>query len=1006
VKHSLLTSIRTHLIFLVLISVLPALGIIIYTGLDRQQRDIKMAENDALQALHSLAYDHERAVESARHFLITLVKIPDIYNLKVSASSRLLGELEKQNLLYGNIFVVDAKGMLSSSAIPTAPMDLRYRKYFQDVLRTKNFSAGEYAVGRIIHRPVIHFAYPVFDTGKHFKGVIAVAIDLEHYAEAFTRTKLPEGSVFGIYDHKHIRLYRSQESKKYAGVIDSPHMIRHMTSGPAEGVFTAVGVDGVKRLNAYKRFYLKDSTSPYLFMRVGIPEETALADAKKTLFVNITLLCLAFIIALVSAWFVGNIMIARRLNRLVDASRQLGHGDLTVRTALDHSEDELGQLAYAFDEMADALERNETSRKRTEEVLKESEEKYRNIFENAVEGIFQTTPEGRYISVNPAFARMIGYDSPEEMIQDIADIGQQGYVNPEDRIRYKGIIEKQGIIERFEMQHYRKDGDKIWVSIYARAVKDVTGTVLYYEGTIEDITERKLAETSLRNSESKYRELYEASRDGIVTVDVTGKITTFNKSFKVMLGYADEEIRSLTREDITPARWHNIEAQILKEQLSTRGYSDIYEKEYRKKDGTVFPVELRTYLINDIGDKPTGYWSIVRDITERRRTEEDRILLEAKFRQSQKMEAIGTLTGGIAHDFNNILTALIGYGSLLQMKMDKDDPLRVYVDQILTSSEKAANLTQSLLAFSRKQVMEFKPHSVKNIITAMEKLLKRLLTEDIELKVILADEDATIMADITQMDQVLMNLATNARDVMHQGGTLTIETKEVELDTVFTMSHGYGQEDTYVLISVSDTGCGMDKETKEKIFDPFFTTKDVGKGTGLGLSIVYGIIKQHNGYIDVQSEPDQGTTFYIYLPSVKTKTEEVKPSLPAIQRGTETILLAEDNPAVRNLVKEVLTASGYSVIEVANGEDAIHAFAEQKDAVTLMILDVVMPKKNGKEVYEEIKKTCPDIKVLFMSGYTGDVVLDKGVHGDAANFISKPLLPDELLLKVREILDR
>ena len=1005
-KHSFFTSIRAHLIFLVLISVLPAIGIIIYTGLDRQHRDIKMAENDALQALHGLAHDHERAVESARHFLMTLINIPDIYNLKVSASNRLLGELEKQNLLYGNIFVVDARGMLSSSAIPTAPMDLRYRKYFQDVLRTKNFSAGEYAVGRIIHRPVIHFAYPVFNTGKHFKGVIAVAIDLEHYAEAFTRTRLPEGSVFGIYDHKHIRLYRSQESKKYAGVIDSPHMIRHMTSGPAEGVFTAVGVDGVKRLNAYKRFYLKDSTSPYLFMRVGIPEETALADAKKTLFVNITLLCLAFIIALGSAWFVGNIMIARRLNRLVDASRQLGHGDLTVRTALDHSEDELGQLAYAFDEMADALERNETSRKRTEEVLKESEEKYRNIFENAVEGIFQTTPEGRYISVNPAFARMIGYDSPEEMIQDIADIGQQGYVNPEDRIRYKGIIEKQGIIERFEMQHYRKDGDKIWVSIYARAVKDVTGTVLYYEGTIEDITERKLAETSLRNSESKYRELHEASRDGIVTVDVTGKITTFNKSFKVMLGYADEEIRSLTREDITPERWHNIEAQILKEQLSTRGYSDIYEKEYRKKDGTVFPVELRTYLINDMGDKPTGYWSIVRDITERRRTEEDRILLEAKFRQSQKMEAIGTLTGGIAHDFNNILTALIGYGSLLQMKMDKDDPLRVYVDQILTSSEKAANLTQSLLAFSRKQVMEFKPHRVKNIITAMEKLLKRLLTEDIELKVMLADEDATIMADITQMDQVLMNLATNARDVMHRGGTLTIETKEVGLDTVFTMSHGYGQEGTYVLISVSDTGCGMDKETKEKIFDPFFTTKDVGKGTGLGLSIVYGIIKQHNGYIDVQSEPDQGTTFYIYLPSVKTKTEEVKPSLPAIQRGTETILLAEDNPAVRNLVKEVLTASGYSVIEVANGEDAIHAFAEQKDAATLMILDVVMPKKNGKEVYEEIKKTCPDIKVLFMSGYTGDVVLDKGVHGDAANFISKPLLPDELLLKVREILDR
>lgn len=1005
-KHSLFTSIRAHLIFLVLISVLPALGIIIYTGLDRQHRDVKVAENNALQVLHGLVYDHERTVESTRQFLMTLVKVPDIYNMNVPASNRLLRELQKQNPLYGNILVVDTKGMVSSSAVPTAPMNLNHRKYFQDALRTKDFSAGEYAVGQIIHRPAIHFSYPVRDARGRLRGVIAVAIDLEHYGKTFTKTGLPEGSVFAIYDHKNIRIYRSQESKKYAGEIDSPVMVRYMTNGPEEGVFTAVGIDGVKRLNAFKKFYLKDGAPPYLFMRVGIPEETALAGAKRTLFVNIMLLCLALAIALVSAWFVGNIMVARRLKRLVNASRQLGHGDLTVRTGLEHSGDELGQLTHAFDEMADALERNEASRRRTEEVLKQSEEKYRNIFENAVEGIFQTTPEGRYVSVNPAFAKMIGYDSPEKMMQNITDIGQQGYVNPEDRARYRNIIDKQGIVEGYEIQHYKKNGDKIWVSINARAVKDDTGRVFYYEGTIEDITERKLAETSLRDSESKYRELYEASRDGIASVDITGKITTFNKSFKGMLGYTDEEIRNLTYKDITPGEWHAFEAQILKEQVSMRGYSDIYEKEYRKKDGTIFPVELRTYLINDSENKPAGYWSIVRDITERKRTEQDRILLEAKFRQSQKMEAIGTLTGGIAHDFNNILTALIGYGNLLQMKMDKDDPLRVYVDQMVTSSEKATNLTQSLLAFSRKQVMEFKPHSVKNIITGIEKLLKRLLTEDIELKVMLADKDATIMTDITQMDQVLINLAANARDVMRKGGTLTIETKEVEMDKTFTMSHGYGQEGAYVLIAVTDTGCGIDKETKEKIFDPFFTTKEVGKGTGLGLSIVYGIIKQHNGYIDVQSEPGQGATFYIYLPVVRTKAEEVRPSAPVLQKGTETILLAEDNPVVRGLAKEVLTTSGYSVIEAINGEDAIQAFMEQKDKIDFMILDVVMPKKNGKEAFDEIRRICPDIKVLFMSGYTGDVVLDKGVHGDAANFISKPLSPQELLMKVREILDR
>ncbi len=967
---------------------------------------MKDAENDALRVLQGLSNEHERIVESTRQFLMTVVRIRDIYNMNIPASTKLLEELERQNPLYANVLVIDTKGMVCSSSVPTKPMNLNHRKYFQDALRTKDFSAGEYAVGQIIHRPAFHFSYPIIDERGRLRGVIAVAIELEHYVKQFIKTSLPEGSVFEIYDHRHIRLYRSEGSKRYAGVIDSPHMIRLMQTGPDEGTFTAVGVDGIKRLNAYKRFYLKDSTSPYLFMRVGIPEERAMAYAKRTLFVNIGMLCIAFVVAVVSAWFIGNIMVARRLNRLVDASKQLGRGDLSVRTDLDHGEDELGQLAYTFDEMADALERNEASRKHTEEVLKQSEEKYRNIFENAVEGIFQTTPEGRYINVNPAFAKMIGYDSPEEMMTSITDIGRQGYVNPEDRIRYRNIIERQGIIERYEIQHYTKGGGKIWVSINGRAVKDDTGKVLYYEGTIEDITERKLAEKSLRDSESRYRELYEASRDGIASVDATGKIIAFNKSFSAMLGYPDEDIYDLTYEDITPERWHALEAQILKEQVTVRGYSDIYEKEYRKKDGTIFPVELRTYLIKDMENKPAGFWAIVRDITERKRTEEDKRLLEDKFRQSQKMEAIGTLTGGIAHDFNNILTALIGYGNLLQMKIDKDDPLRVYVDQILTSSEKAANLTQSLLAFSRKQVMEFKPHSIRNIIDGMGKLLKRLLTEDIELKVIFTGEDVTVMADITQMDQVLINLATNARDVMPRGGTLTIETKVVEMDNAFTMGHEYGQEGTYVLISVSDTGCGMDKTTKEKIFDPFFTTKEVGKGTGLGLSIVYGIVKQHNGYIDVQSEPGQGTTFYIYIPVVKTKMEETMSSAPAVRSGTEMVLLAEDDPAVRSFAKEVLTTSGYSVIEAENGEDAMRAFEEHKDALALMILDVVMPKKNGKEVYDEVQKICPDIKVLFMSGYTGDVVLDKGVHGDAANFISKPLAPQELLTKVREILDR
>ncbi len=520
-----------------------------------------------------------------------------------------------------------------------------------------------------------------------------------------------------------------------------------------------------------------------------------------------------------------------------------------------------------------------TEHKRIEEALQKSEERYRSIVENAIEGIFQTTPDGRYVSANPALARMYGYDSPRELIDSIANIETDQYVNPLDRITMKMLYEKYGYVEKYETQLYRKDKSRIWISMNARAVRNADGAVLFYEGTAEDITSRKKAE---------------------------------------------EEKRSL-------------QSQLL---------------------------------------------------------------------QAQKMEAIGTLAGGVAHDFNNILTALIGYGNLLQMNIEKDNPLRVYVDQIIASSEKAANLIQSLLAFSRKQVIELRPYKVRTIITGIEKLLKRLLTEDIELKVTLSDKKSTIMADITQMDQVLMNLATNARDAMPGGGRLTIEATEVELDEAFIAAHGYGQPGTYALISVSDTGTGMDEATKERIFNPFFTTKEVGKGTGLGLSTVYGIIKQHNGYIEVESEPGRGTTFRIYFPVVHAKEQTKESLLLTTRGGTETILVAEDNLAVRNLTREVLTMSGYKVIEAVDGEDAVQKFIEHGDAIAAMILDVVMPKKNGKEVYEEIGKIRPGIKVIFTSGYTGDIVLDKGIRDDIVDFIKKPLLPDELLLKVREVLDR
>jgi two-component system, cell cycle sensor histidine kinase and response regulator CckA len=368
------------------------------------------------------------------------------------------------------------------------------------------------------------------------------------------------------------------------------------------------------------------------------------------------------------------------------------------------------------------------------------------------------------------------------------------------------------------------------------------------------------------------------------------------------------------------------------------------------------------------------------------------------------MEAVGTLAGGIAHDFNNLLTVIIGYCSVLQMSMEDRDPLRVHIDPILSSSRKAADLIKSLLAFSRQQPISLKPLDLNEAIRHTEKLLKRLLTEDIELTTSLCPGEAMIMADAIQIEQILFNLATNARDAMKKGGTLIIETKLVVLDLEFIGVHGYGKPGGFVLLSVSDTGSGMDEAIKEKVFDPFFTTKEPGKGTGLGLSTVYGIVKQHDGYINMHSERGVGTTFQIYFPLVQEAAREEERSFPFTGRGSETILVAEDNEDVRRLIKSILSKYGYQVIEASDGQDAIDQLRMHKD-IDLVLLDSVMPKKNGREVFDEISKTRPVVKAIFTSGYTRDIVLDKGIETKKVNFLSKPILPNELLHKVREVLD-
>ena len=510
-----------------------------------------------------------------------------------------------------------------------------------------------------------------------------------------------------------------------------------------------------------------------------------------------------------------------------------------------------------------------------------------------------------------------------------------------------------------------------------------------------------------RRAERRYREVYEGSRDGFVAVDMAGRIVQSNSTFRRMLGYTEMELAEKTYSDITPEAWHEAERRIVEEQVLPRGYSDVYEKEYRRKDGTVFPIEIRTYLLRGTDREPAGMWAFVRDVTARRRAEEEREQLERQLRQSQKMQAVGQLAGGVAHDFNNLLAAIIGYAEIGLGELPADSPIRDDLTEIHTAARRAEALTRQLLAFSRQQLLDVQAVGLNELVLDTERMLSRTLGEDIELVTDLAPEPCTVRADPTQLQEVIINLAVNARDAMPDGGTLTIATRATALDAAAARSHAELEPGPYVDLTVRDTGHGIDEETLARIFEPFFTTKDVGKGTGLGLSTTYGLVKQHGGAIAVESQPGQGATFRILLPRIDAEPEPPaeRAREPAAGRGEHTILLAEDEEAVRGMARLALTKHGYTVLAAADGVEALELADAHDGDIDLLLADVVMPRMGGKELADRIVARHPAIRILFMSGYTTDVISKHGVGHPAAQVLQKPFHVDTLVRRVRDALD-
>jgi two-component system cell cycle sensor histidine kinase/response regulator CckA len=516
-----------------------------------------------------------------------------------------------------------------------------------------------------------------------------------------------------------------------------------------------------------------------------------------------------------------------------------------------------------------------------------------------------------------------------------------------------------------------------------------------------DRKERKRAEEALRDSLALCTTLIENLQMGVLVEDASRRILNANKTFCDLFGIEDSRslIDANCAEALELAKSLFVNQEDFMQRIEERiqnGRTVIAEEEIMT-DGRILE---RDYVPILIGKERFAHLWLYHDMTERKN-------LEEQFRQSQKMDAIGRLAGGIAHDFNNLLTVIIGFSSLLMYRLEEEAGGRKEVEEIEKAARRAAALTGQLLAFSRKQVLQPEVLDLNAILSDMNKMLRRIIGEDIELITLPDPELGQVKADPGQIEQIIMNLAVNARDAMPQGGKLTIATTTVELDEGYAFSHAQVQPGCYVLLTVSDTGLGMDKQTQSRIFEPFFTTKDQGKGTGLGLSTVYGIVKQSNGHIWVYSEPGYGTSFKIYLPCLRNaaSTKTIKENHAALRKATETILLVEDEEVLRKLVSQILALKGYRVIEAHNGNHAVELCAQYEETIHLIITDVIMPQMDGVELAKRLLAMRPELKLLFMTGYTSDIILHHGMLEKDLALLQKPFSPDALIDKVCEVLD-
>ncbi|OPY14007.1 MAG: Blue-light-activated protein [Syntrophus sp. PtaB.Bin138] len=875
-------SIRTQLLTLVLAAVLPAMMIILHNGMQLRDDKIAEAQEKSLYLARSLATQQEHIAKSTKQILQALAQIPQIRNLEAKACDALFHDLVAQNPTYVFIGIADIRGRVFASSHSVRPSSIADRKHFQEAVRSRDYSVGEYVITRTANTPSLNFGYPVMDHDGNVIAVLVAALNLDVYRLFLADHNYVADYVVGITDHRGIRLFRFPDTDSKVtgiGVKVSETSYAHLSGTAEEGVYEGKGSDGNYRIYAFRKLRLHPRAPVYGHIFVGVSKDAVLAAANQELIQSLMLLGLALVLALAAAWSLGNVSFINKLKKLADSAQRLAQGEPHVKTGVPYGRDELGNLAESFDNMSTSLQRKEDERKQAAAAF------------------------------------------------------------------------------------------------------------------VEEATKRNI--------------LFEQSPDGILIIDPsTTKFLEFNTAAHRQLGYSREEFARMSISDVeameSPSEIENRIRSVIQ-----RGRVD-FDTRQRTRQGEIRDIHVTAQIIDIMGR--SVYHCIWRDITDRRRAEAEHRALEERLQRAERMEALGLLAGGVAHDLNNVIGILIGYSELLLDEVDSASPLRPHAEYIKVGGERAAAIIQDLLTLARRGVQT---RDVVNLNSVIEDLhdspeLQKLCSfhPHVKVETVCAPDLLNVKGSPVHLRKTVMNLVSNAAEAMPRGGIVSIQTTNRYLDRPVP---GYDEihEGDFVVLSVSDTGEGISADDMKRMFEPFYTKKIMGRsGTGLGLAVVWGTVKDHDGYINVQSVEGKGTTFTLYFPVTREEAPDERQSIPVSEymgRG-ESILVVDDVQGQRELAGRMLTKLNYRVTMAGSGEAAVAHL--EKNGVDLIVLDMIMdPGMDGLDTYRKILEVRPEQKAIIVSGFSESDRVRQAQAMGAGAYIRKPYHSENLGLAVRKALD-